>query len=81
MDATSIKQLIQNMIKPELPSIVIGAVTGTDPLCITLVNDSGVKLSSVSLTIPRRLEPIQKGEQFYMLSISRNKSFYLLDRM
>lgn len=81
MDATSIKQLIQSMISPEMPAIVTGTVTGTEPLCITLLNDLNVRLSAVSLVIPSRLKPLALGEQFYMLSTNNNKTYYLLDRV
>ena len=35
MAATSIKQLIQQMIQPYVPKIVIGIVTSEDPLQVT----------------------------------------------
>lgn len=83
MDATSIKQLIQQLVKGEMdmPTIVMGAVTDIDPLRITLVNDLNINLSAISLTIPARLKPINQGEQFYMLATNNGKSYYLLDRV
>lgn len=81
MDALSIKQMIQSMVAPDMPAIVIGIVTGTEPLCITLLNDLNVRLSAVSLVIPSRLKPLALGEQFYMLSTNNNKTYYLLDRV
>ena len=35
MAATSIKQLIQQMVQPYVPKMVIGAVTSVDPLQVT----------------------------------------------
>lgn len=58
MAATSIKQLIQQMIQPYVPKIVIGIVTSEDPLQVTLQNDININLSAISLTIPDRLKPI-----------------------
>lgn len=81
MDATSIKQLIQSMISPEMPAIVTGTVTGIEPVCITLLNDLNVRLSAVSLVIPSRLKPLALGEQFYMISTNNNRTYYLLDRV
>ena len=52
MAATSIKQLIQQMIQPYVPKIVIGIVTSEDPLQVTLQNDININLSAISLTIP-----------------------------
>lgn len=81
MDATSIKQLIQQMIKPQIPSLVTGVVIETDPLRITLLNDININLSAISLTIPGRLQPLNKGDQFHMIVYNNGKSYYLLDRM
>ena len=47
MDATSIKQLIQQLVRPQLPELAEGIVTNTDPLEITLVNDVKIILHSV----------------------------------
>lgn len=81
MDVTSIKQLIQQMIRPEMPKITTGVVAETEPLRITMVNDLAVNLSAVSLAIPGRLKPLKTGEQFYMLSTNGGKFYYLLDRV
>lgn len=81
MDATSIKQLIQQMIKPQIPSIVVGVVVETEPLRVTLPNDISISLSAISLTIPDRLQPLNKGDQFYMLVYNNGKAYYLLDRV
>lgn len=79
--ATSIKQLIQELVKVQMPTIVIGTVTNTDPVQITLLNDLNVTLSAVSLTIPPRLEPLSVGKQYYLLSTNNNKTYYVLDEI
>lgn len=81
MDATSIKQLIQQLVRPQLPELAEGIVTNTDPLEITLVNDVKIILHSVSLTIPGRLQPLQVGERFYLLTFRDGSMNYLLDRV
>jgi hypothetical protein len=69
------------MIQPEVPKIVTGTVAEIEPLRITLVNDLAVNLSSVSLAIPGRLQPLKVGEQLYMLSTNNGKYYYVLDRV
>ena len=73
MAATSIKQLIQQMVQPYVPKMVIGAVTSVDPLQVTLQN--------ISLTVPDRLEPLNVGEHFYMFAFNNGKSYYMMDRV
>ena len=63
MAATSIKQLIQQMVQPYVPKMVIGAVTSVDPLQVTLQNDINISLSAISLTVPDRLEPLNVGDR------------------
>lgn len=81
MNATSIKQLIQQLVQPQLPELAEGIVTNTDPLEITLVNDVKISLHAVSLTIPGRLQPLQKGERLYLLSFRDGNMNYVLDRV
>ena len=81
MAATSIKQLIQQMVQPYVPKIVIGIVTSEDPLQVTLQNDININLSAISLTIPDRLKPINAGEYFYMFAFNNGKSYYMMDRV
>lgn len=81
MDATSIKQMIQQMVKPQMPHLVTGVVVDTEPLRVTLLNDLNINLSAISLTIPGRLQPLTKGEQFHMIVFNNGKSYYLLDRV
>lgn len=83
--ATGIKTLIQEVAQPlldaQIPVIVKGVVKSTSPLSIGVVNDMKINLSSVSLTIPSRLQPIKNGDQFYMISTNKNQMYYLLDRV
>lgn len=81
MAATSIKQLIQQMVQPYAPKMVIGAVTSVDPLQVTLQNDINISLSAISLTVPDRLEPLNAGEHFYMFAFNNGKSYYMMDRV
>ena len=74
-------QLIQQMVQPYVPKIVIGIVTSEDPLQVTLQNDININLSAISLTIPDRLKPINVGEYFYMFAFNNGKSYYMMDRV
>lgn len=81
MEATSIKQLIQQMVQPYVPKMVVGAVTSVDPLQVTLQNDININLSAISLTVPDRLKPLDVGEHFYMFAFNNGKSYYMMDRV
>lgn len=81
MNPTSLKQLFQQIANASMPQIVIGVVVSEDPLKIVLKDDIGVRLSSVSLIIPSGKKPLQKDEELYMLSVSNNKIYYVLDRV
>lgn len=81
MEATSIKQMIQQMVRPYIPKIVIGIVTSKNPLQVTLQNDMHISLSAISLTVPGRLEPLNTGEHFYMFAFNNGKSYYMMDRV
>ena len=79
--ANSIKELIQGLSNVNQPTILIGTVTDTAPLRVTLLNDLAVNLSAASLTIPGRLRPVSEGAQYYMLSYDSGHSWYLLDEV
>lgn len=79
--AKSIKQLIQECAKVEMPGIDIGVVTSEDPLRVTLADDVKINLSVTSLVIPSSKQPLKKGEQLYLLSLNGNKLYYVLDRV
>ena len=78
---TSIKQLIQELVSVQMPAVIIGTVKSAAPVEITLLNDLNVTLSAVSLTVPERLEPLEVGKQYYLLSTNNNKSYYVLDKV
>ena len=81
MAATTIKQLIQQMVRPYVPIMVIGAVTSVDPKQVTLQNDIKINLSAISLTVPDRLKPLDVGEHFYMFAVNNGNSYYMMDRV
>jgi len=80
MRNTSLKQLIQQIANTSMPKIVIGVVITVDPIKIILKDDIGVQLSKASLTIPSGKSP-KANEEWYMLSVSNNKIYYLLDKV
>lgn len=79
--ATSLKQMIQELVKPYMPYFTVGVVTGENPLRVTLLNDLHTNLSAVSLTIPSRLLPLKEGERVYMLVTNGGNSYYVMDRV
>ena len=77
---TSIKQLIQQMVEPYIPRIVIGVVRSLVPIEIIVEDDIGILLHDVSLIIPSRVwEDMSEGDEVYMLSVARGKIHYVLD--
>lgn len=79
--ATSIKEIIQTLQQKEAQGIVIGTVTQTSPLRVTLKNDLAINLSAASLTIPGRLKPLVLNTSYYLLSFDRGNSWYVLDEV
>lgn len=78
---TSIKGMIQKLAQQSMPNIMIGVVTQTDPIRVTLLNDMAVNLSAASLTIPGRLQPLVLEQQYYLLSFDKGNSWYILDEV
>jgi uncharacterized membrane-anchored protein len=78
---SSLKELIQKCIKAEMPTIDIGVVTVEEPLRVTLEDDAKINLSTTSLIIPSGKTPLKQGEKVYLLSLNRNKIYYVLDRV
>lgn len=68
------------MTKIYQPTIVIGVVTQTEPLRITLKNEMGINLPMEALSIPSRLKPLSVGDSFFMLPYDSGNQYYLLDR-
>lgn len=81
MQGNSIRQLIQEIAGQNMPEIIIGVVTSTDPLKITQKDDIGVRLSRVSLIIPSGKPELELGDEWYLLAVSNKKVFYLLDKV
>lgn len=78
---SSIKELMQRCIKPEMPTIDIGVVTAEEPLRMTLEDDAKINLSPTSLIIPSGKLPLKQEEKVYLLSLNRGKIYYVLDRV
>lgn len=78
---SSIKELIQKCIKAEMPTIDIGVVTIAEPLRVTLQDDAKINISQASMIIPSGKSPLKQGEKVYLLSLNRNKIYYVLDRV
>lgn len=81
MADTSIKQLIQKIASEGVPGIVIGVVSSVNPVEIIQKDDIGIRLHNQSLIIPSSKLPLAVGEEIYMLSVSNNKVYYILDRV
>ena len=81
MNATSIKQLIQQIVQPQMPTVVEGVVLSTEPLRITMLNEMKVTVHSVSLTVPSCLQPLAVGDRLYLLTFGNGKMNYVLDRV
>lgn len=79
--AGSLKEAFQEMGQVGMPDIVVGVVTGTDPISITLKDNLKINLSAASLIIPSEKNPLLLGEQFYLLSVNNKKIYYVMDRM
>lgn len=79
--ATSIKEMIQTLQQRDAQDIVIGTVTQTSPLRVTLKNDLAINLSAASLTVPGRLKPLVLGGTYYLLPFDRGNTWYVLDEV
>ena len=81
MADTSLKQLFQKIAQEGMPRIVIGVVMSVEPVEIQQMDDIGILLHDVSLIIPSGKLPLEIGEELYLLSVSNNKVYYVLDRV
>ena len=81
MADTSITQLIKKIAAEGIPGIVVGVVSSVDPVEIIQKDDIGVQLHDQSLIIPSSKLPLEVGEELYLLSVSNNKVYYILDRV
>lgn len=76
----SIKEAMQHIAGSMALGIVEGVVVNESPLTVTLVDDLKIRLSEASLIIPSEKRPLKKDERFYLLALSKNKIYYILDR-
>lgn len=53
--AGSIKEAFQQLAQQGMPALVVGIVESTSPICVVLKNDPKIRLSYVSLVIPKRI--------------------------
>ncbi|MDO4650434.1 MAG: hypothetical protein Q4B26_17485 [Eubacteriales bacterium] len=77
----SIKQVIQQCIDTEMPTIEVGVVTSADPVEMVLEDDIRITLSELSLVIPSGKRPFVLNERLYLLSLYKGKIYYVLDRV
>lgn len=77
-EATSIKQLIQQLMPTQI-GVIIGKVISVNPLNVQAVNDSKLILHKGNLIVPGRLT-LKAGEYVYMLSYAGGKKYYALDK-
>ncbi|MBQ8913917.1 MAG: hypothetical protein IJ054_07740 [Lachnospiraceae bacterium] len=83
-EATSISELIKKIAGGTISTnnIYEGNVISSNPLKITLVNDTKISLSSVNLAVPKRIrnEGLNSGEKVFLMSYNNGKKFYILDK-
>lgn len=79
--AENITEIIRKITEPNMPHIVTGYITKTDPLEVTLMDDKNISLSEQSIIIPSGKRPLEVGDQWYLLAVSRNKIYYFLDKI
>ena len=78
--AQNITEIIRAIAEENMPGIAVGYVKSVDPLEIILIDDMNISLSDQSVIIPSEKKPAA-GEQWYLLSVFRNKIYYFLDRV
>mgnify|MGYP004713534013 FL=1 len=79
--AENITEIIRKIAEQSMPHIVTGYIVATDPLEITLMDDINISLSEQSVIIPSEKQPLQAGDQWYLLAVNRNKIYYFLDKI
>lgn len=79
--AQNITEIIRMIAEQNMPHIVIGYIQTVEPLEVILIDDINISLSEQSVIIPSGKQPLQEGEQWYLLSINRNKLYYFLDKI
>lgn len=79
--AQNITEIIRMIAEQNMPHIVIGYIQTVEPLEVILVDDINISLSDQSVIIPSGKQPLQVGDQWYLLSVNRNKIYYFLDKI
>lgn len=79
--AKNITEIIRDIAKKEMPSIVVGIVIEANPIRVMLADDTDIRLSAQSLIVPSGKVPLEVGEEIYMLATRQNKIYYVLDRV
>ena len=52
-----------------------------EPLEVILIDDINISLSDQSVIVPSGKQPLQAGDQWYLLAVNRNKIYYFLDKI
>ena len=48
---------------------------------VILIDDINISLSDQSVIVPSGKQPLQAGDQWYLLAVNRNKIYYFLDKI
>lgn len=79
--AQNITEIIRMIAEQNMPHIVVGYIKTVDPLEVILVDDINISLSDQSVIVPSEKQPLQAGDQWYLLAVNRNKLYYFLDKI
>lgn len=79
--ALNITEIIREIAEQSMPTITIGYIQSIEPLEVILIDDINISLSDQSVVIPSGKLPVEVGEQWYLLSVNRNKLYYFLDKV
>ena len=79
--AQNITEIIRAIAEQSMPDIVIGYIQTVEPLEVILIDDINISLSDQSVIVPSGKQPLQAGDQWYLLAVNRNKIYYFLDKI
>ena len=77
----AVKEIIRAIAEQSMPHIVIGYIQTVEPLEVILIDDINISLSDQSVIVPSGKQPLQAGDQWYLLAVNRNKIYYFLDKI
>ena len=66
--AENITEIIRKIAEQSMPHIVTGYIVH-------------ISLSEQSVIIPSEKQPLQVGDQWYLLAVNRSKIYYFLDKI